>query len=1330
MPDKHPLTYWMRFFVLIFLFCVIPSHAQNITIRDIPSQDKLPVNAIHRIFQDSDGYMWYGTFNGLCRYDGYNIRVFRSDLLHPGMLSNNYITYIAEDHEKKIWFGTREGVYTLDKTTYRITHMDMGEHSDKDVFSINVTRDGTIWVSVLGTLVRLGPDGKVIQTYKIEYNGSPRQAYIVYENKADELLASLNGGGMYRLNEEKDAFEPYHHHPDYMDIEKIIWDEAHGCYWLGTWGKGIVRFDPQQQEHKLQYVPQPLPRDILGKPVGNLFHMVQDDTFHYLWVTSERDLFAFRVNSQGTLEQVDTSSFLSTGNKMLYEIYKDKYDKLWVSSFDMPSFIVDIREYTVKDYPLQPLRNQLKANPAILSLCVDEKGVFWFTQERYGLYAYDSQTEILKHYSGSRETQHLPFWEVPQIVHSRTRNSVWAVPYSSTIYELKWQDGEMKQGIQVCLTDVTDHSGSYTFLFEDKNGDLWIGTTTSLFIYRGRTGQLERISEDVGHISQITETEDGYIWIALKNKGIGRIDKDKQITIYPFDKDFLCMDATSDGKLWLGTGAGELLLYDPVKNELTDQSSACGMKGDIINSITVDVYNHVWIGTNQIIKEYNPRNGAYRSYNTRNKNFLLDRLLSRAVYYDGKGEIYYGGISGIVSIPPSQQLESIPEHVITHITDIKILGESIWEDYLTANPLRNSLSVSPTDQNLEIEFSSLDFHHLDQIRYAYRMLGVDKDWIYLDEGRNSAFYNKLDKGKYTFEVKATDKNGLWSNEVTTIDIHRLPAFYETWWAYTLYIVLILGICWTMLYLYLRRVKQENDKKVAEQVTQMKLRYFTNISHDLMTPLTIFSCVVDEMQTTGREEESHINLLRANITRLKRLIQQVLDFRKVESGNMKLNVSHGNITGFVENICQAGFGPLVRSKQIQFTLRMQPLQIDGYFDFDKLDKILFNLLSNAFKYTPSGRAIHVEISTSGRDGHIFLELKVEDEGKGIDQKEQKKIFTRFYNNKLSEAGTSNGIGLSLVKELVELHHGSITLESELRKGSVFTVIIPIDKESYGFDELADRPIEQTIGLDVMSVREMTANTEPAHTYNLLLVEDSEELLSLMRNLFIKDYHVFTAQNGVEALEQVGKHAIDIIVSDVMMPEMDGLELCRTIKEDINTSHIIVILLTAKIATEDRIESYQVGADDYIPKPFEVNVLRARLENLLRLRKQKQEDFKKNSKLEISQLAFSSLDEQLITKALQTVEANLSDQNFDVAKLAGLLHLSRATLTRKFRAMTGQSPLEFIRDIKMKHACRMLENPNMTIQEVIVAIGYNDHKHFTANFKETFGITSSEYQKQRK
>lgn len=809
-------------FLLLRTWFMSTTCAQEIVVKDIPSLEKLPVKAIHRIFQDSDGYIWYGTFNGLCRDDGYDVRVFRSDLFHYGLLKDNYITYINEDHEKHIWFGTFKGAYMLDKATYRITPVNMEELSDKNVFSINVTKDGTIWVSVAGALFRYKANGEMVKRYPMTYNRSPQFVYTVYEDKKDNLLISITQGGMYKLNKATDSFEPYFHNEEYRDIEKIIWDETHQCYWLGTWGKGIVRFNPEAPSPERAYTPQPLPVDVTGETTGDTYHMVQDDIYHYLWVTTKKDLFAFCITEDKMLEQVDTSSFLIPGNKMLYEIYKDRDGKLWVSAFDMESFIIDIRKHFIKKYTLPALREQIKANPAIISLCMDSKGVFWFSQERYGLYVYDAETDRMGYYLRNGGTKNLPLWEVRNLIPSHVPGMVWAMPYGSVIYGLSQENMKMKEELCIQIGEVTGNPGETSSFFEDSAKNLWVGTTTGLYVYHIPTGTLEVISDELGNVSGITQTSDGRIWAAVRGKGIYRVGQDKYTELFPLEKDFTCMDATTDGKLWLGTSEGEILMYDAGRKETAEHSIACGMKGNIINNVIVDNYNHVWIVTNQAVREYNPKNGAYRSYRTGTSDFLLNRLLSHASYYDRKGELYFGGISGIISIPSSQQLESIPEQVTTYITDIKIKGKSIWDNDRKENPLRQSVRMNPDDQSLEINFSSLDYHHLQQVRYAHRLGSVDNDWVYLEEGRNSAFYTNLSKGEYVFQVKATDKNGLWSDKVTEFTIHRLPAFYETWWAYTLYVLIAIGILWTMLHLYLQRIKQENNRMLVER-ERMQIR---------------------------------------------------------------------------------------------------------------------------------------------------------------------------------------------------------------------------------------------------------------------------------------------------------------------------------------------------------------------------------------------------------------------------------------------------------------------------------------------------------------------------
>ena len=548
-------------------------------------------------------------------------------------------------------------------------------------------------------------------------------------------------------------------------------------------------------------------------------------------------------------------------------------------------------------------------------------------------------------------------------------------------------------------------------------------------------------------------------------------------------------------------------------------------------------------------------------------------------------------------------------------------------------------------------------------------------------------------------------------------------------------MLAIGILWSMLHLYFQQIKQENNKRLMEEVTQMKLRYFTNISHELLTPLTILSCLADEIESPDKGDRKRVGLIQTNIRRLKRLLQQILDLRKIDSKNMKLFVSYGDILAVVRGICEDSFDLLMKNKQIVFSYSAEQEEIKGYFDRDKLDKILFNLLSNAYKYTPQGRSVRLDMQVYVFDRHQYLRIRIQDEGIGIAPKELDRIFTRFYSNRHNKSELSNGIGLSLTKELVELHHGTIAVESQPGKGSLFIVEIPIDKECFTADELKevdsvkDRVVE-TNGKEIVEEPETEEEGEKGE-YTLLLVEDNAELLLLMKGLFAKTYQVATAENGRIALEYIREHNVDIVVSDIMMPEMDGLELCRTIKSDVATSHIIVVLLTARISTENQISSYEVGADDYIPKPFEPKVLKVRLASLLKQRRKIQTEFKNNPKAGlILHTGFTSLDEQLIEKALKIVEENISDPKLDVVTLADHLHVSRSTLSRKIKAITGQTPLDFIKDIKMKYACRMLENKTVTVAEVVIALGYSDHKHFTTSFKEVFGITPSEYQKKLK
>lgn len=531
-----------------------------------------------------------------------------------------------------------------------------------------------------------------------------------------------------------------------------------------------------------------------------------------------------------------------------------------------------------------------------------------------------------------------------------------------------------------------------------------------------------------------------------------------------------------------------------------------------------------------------------------------------------------------------------------------------------------------------------------------------------------------------------------------------------------------------------------EKEKSEELVQTKLRYFTNISHDLLTPLTIITCLIDDAEITYKNKIPQFEMIRANVNRLKRLLQQILDFRKVESGNMKLKVSLGDIVPMVREVCYSNFKPLIQKKKLNFVFESSEDTIQGYFDMDKIDKVVFNLLSNAYKYTGEEGKIKIALSTYSQNEHTYLSIIVSDTGQGIAPEDLDKIFTRFYTNKHWVSSETNGIGLSLTKDLLELHHGTISVKSEVGKGTSFMVIIPIDQDSYTSDEISAESSQELIRKsekDITDIENGILDWEQLEgedvktvisDIHLLLVEDNGELLYLMERILSKHYQVMTAKNGVEALGIMKEHEIDIIVSDVMMPEMDGLELCRIIKGNLETSHIPIILLTAKNTAEDRIECYNAGANAYISKPFELKVLEARIDNFLADKKTKQEEFRTDTDdINFSLLDATELDKEFMKKVTDIILENLSSSTFDVNQLADILAMSKSSLYRKIKAIIGLSPVEFIRNVRLKEGVKMLKTKLISVSEVAYTCGFSSPKYFSTCFKEEFGMTPKEFQK---
>ena len=781
---KHLIKYCLCVFATV-------AFGQQIQVKDIPHFDQLPSHVINTIFQDTEGYIWYGTDDGLCRNDGYDIYTFRSDFKHPDVISSNMIQCIAEDSvAHHLWIGTDKGLHVLNKQNYTFTRVEIEELKEKSIEHIRVASDHSIWISCYRMLYHLDSNGQFLKAYPLKCVYGPGREYFLYEDRDNQLLLSLSDVGLYKWNPTTADFELFFAYPRLAHANRInsmVQDTENGCYWLASWYYGVIRLDPNNPLPEQRFVPQTLPVVSSGVQATTATHILQDNVYKYLWTTSWSDLIAYHVTADGNLKQVDTSGFLSRQHKAIRNIFKDKEGNLWVTAFDDHNFIIHLNEDFLFKYNMEALEKHNRWSPIIQQLCLDETGVFWLYQQRLGLSLYHPEFHKANCYKESPQVQDLPLLVVLCMLKSQHEGRVWVAPQDAhKVYALSQKNMQMQIEHEISLADVTRRLSDVLYLFEDSDGNLWFSTNEGLYVYRTQEDKPEAVIEGKGYVCKLTQMHDGTLWGIIKNKGLIKIDRKGKTEIRPFSDKFLCITALGS-RLWLGTDKGKLLEYDPKNATFKDWSTSCGMNGNSISNLLTDYLNHIWVVTSQEIKEFNPQNGAYRSILASDENVGFNRFLPSATYKAPDGHLYFGGVAGIFSIRPTRHMGNDRKQTAPLITDIRVMDRSIWLDNRREKATPDEIRIYPDEQNLEIHFSSLDYQNSRQIRYAYRLSGVDKDWIYLPAGHNYAFYNKLEKGNYTLQVKATDKNGLWGDQITDLHIQRLPAWYETAWAYTLYI---------------------------------------------------------------------------------------------------------------------------------------------------------------------------------------------------------------------------------------------------------------------------------------------------------------------------------------------------------------------------------------------------------------------------------------------------------------------------------------------------------------------------------------------------------------
>jgi signal transduction histidine kinase/DNA-binding response OmpR family regulator len=856
-------------------------------------------------------------------------------------------------------------------------------------------------------------------------------------------------------------------------------------------------------------------------------------------------------------------------------------------------------------------------------------------------------------------------------------------------------------------------------LLEDNEGNFWVGTGYGISLKRKNDEKFRHILSN--------NTPGG-----LSNNSITAMFQD------------------SRGWVWIGTQDG-LNVYDNVKKSFRSFRVEDGLPNNAIAGITEDSKHNLWISTSNGISNLMIDSVAsFDQFVPRVKNYdesdgLQGRHFnSRSLLGTRSGELIFGGPNGFNLVMPGELTQN------TNIPSVVLLGFQIFNKTVNVGEqvdgkviLDKSISETESiilkhNQNIfSIDFAALSFFHPLKNQYKYTLDGFNEDWLTTDGTSRRVTYTNLDPGEYTFRVIAANNDGIWNEQGATLKITVLPPFWKTKVAMAMYLFVILGALMLTRKVILQRermkVKVRQEREEAHRIHELdmlKIKFFTNVSHEFRTPLTLILTPLEKMIKHIKDpaDKNHLQLVHRNARRLLNLVNQLLDFRKLEVEEVKLNQTAGDVIHFIRDVTTS-FSDLSEKKNIKFSFNSNIESLDTLFDHNKVERILFNLISNAFKFTPEGGRVDVDVAVIDENTFRELQIKVRDTGIGIPEEKKEMIFDRFFQHDtpVNMVNQGSGIGLSITKEFVRIHGGTISVESEPEKGTCFTVTIPL-KEPRNASSPEVIP-EQTLELTLqraMSDHHTSEHRKPV----LLLVEDNEDFRFYLKDNLRHRYQIIEAGNGKEGWQQAVTQIPDIIVSDVMMPEMDGSDLCRKIRNDARTSHIPLILLTARAAEDQVKEGFDIGADDYVTKPFSFEILQSRIKNILARRTQFQKAFGNKLEIKTSEVKVSSLDEKLIEKAIKYVEAKISDADFSVEDLSHELGMSRVHLYKKLVSLTGKSPIEFIRTIRLQHAAQLLEKSQLTVAEVAYKVGFNNPKYFAKYFKEHFNILPSLYASHKK
>ncbi|MCG2617502.1 ATP-binding protein [Terrimonas sp. NA20] len=1340
---------------LLFLLLPITAWAQQ-PATDKPALARLSIaqglsnNSVRCIFQDHRGFIWFGTYDGLNRYDGYNFKVFRNKLNDTASLPHNYIYAIHEDRNNNLWIGTGQGLtkYNSSDNTFSTAYLKRYPGRQMQKISANVNwmdsdPSGNLFIGTNGWGLLVKKTGETSATQvPFSINGKMETGYNVQSVAVDSqqrVWLFILEAGLCEYDPKRDTIRVVN---NFVRTGQRIATDKLGHIWIGS-NSGVYEFAQDGKTLLHHYNEQQ------GGLSSNRVAGMSFDTNQNLWIGTEGGGISILPADRSAMQYLlpgENRSDLSS--ESVFAIHADRENRVWIGTIKGGVNIVDWQKSRFQTYTHDPLSANSLINNFVSSFFEDTEKNIWIGTDGGGMSKWnraDGKFQHFKHIAGNAGS--LSNNSISSITQDH-EGQIWVATFGGGVSRYNKRSGKFDH--YPCINTATGAENKNAWLvYEDQQHDIWATTfgVGKVYLFNRVQNRFEVFDQQLNDLIALKEDRDGNLWGGNSYQLVKIDKKGKQHQVYEFGKPIRSIFEDSHKRFWVGTEGGGLILFDKQQGKIKAKySDAEGLCNNSVLNILEDGDGRLWLSTFNGLSRFDPSSGQFKNF------YQSDGLQSNQFSYNAalrlsSGELLFGGIAGFNIFDPKNVL---PRNYMPPVffTDIRVNNKGLSDISEYISPAKDgsiqTLEVPYNQAVLSFTFTALEYTSSEKIRYSYFLEGWDKGWNYTG-GIRTINYNNISEGSYKLRIKSTNAEGIWNNEETSLSVVVLPPWYRTIWAYLVY---ILG-AGALVVVYFRyknrqaklryeiRLANLNSEKEKE-INEKRQTFFTNVSHEFRTPLTLIINPIRDIlkkNDSSKEEHAELNIVYRNARRLLSLVDQLLLFRKAEDDADQLRVGKLNL----HNLCNEVYLCFIqqaKAKHIHYLYECENRELEIYADREKMEIIFYNLLSNAVKYTQEGGTVVLRVI----EHSDTIEAFVTDNGVGMPLESQKRLFEKFYQvkDKTTPVKPGFGIGLYLVKHTVESHKGTISFESAPGKGTSFRVTLLKGKQHFADMDINDAVMPDPVILPELAEEEPIVETESSagkeaaglgsmitDQPSLLVIDDNEQMRTYVSGIFKNQFIVHEASSAEDGLLLARKYLPDMIISDVVMGQMSGIELCKTIKQTPSLNHIPVILLTGSYSTDSKLKGVEGGADDYITKPFEKDLLQARVASLMKSRENLQKYFYNEITHQENSLKISAEYKEFLEQCIAIVEQNIDNEDFNIQQFATAIGMSHSKLYKKIKAVSGQTANAFIRYIRLRKAAELFINTNYNVNETAFYVGIKDVKYFREQFHKTFGVNPSEY-----